>query len=432
MNQMQMGANLAIAVGGLAVCLLGLLQALRGAHLEATTRKYLVAIFLVLVVYVSFDLLSQILDDFTGSAWAMVQRIELLTESILPSVVELLLTAFMLHASGDDDWRHSTAFRANAVLLASYVAMNLWTLVFGTFYYITESNAYQRGPLYPVLLVPTLLIMLVNAYVLWSCRARLTSRQRRAFAAYLALPVVGMVWQMLAYGLYTVVLGTSIGALVMFSYTLSDATERYWQQERELERMRSDIVLSQIKPHFLCNTLGAIGRLCKDDPEAREAILTFSRYLRDNVDVLDGISAVSFDRELEHTKTYLELEQLRFGDELSVAYNIECTDFTIPTFTLQPLAENAVRHGIRGTEEGTGTVTISSRDCGDHWEVSVADDGAGFDPSASPSYDGRHHVGLANVSERLRGSYGGTLCIDSAPGYGTVATVVLPKNGRRS
>lgn len=133
-----------------------------------------------------------------------------------------------------------------------------------------------------------------------------------------------------------------------------------------------------------------------------------------------------FDQDLAHTQTYLELEQLRFGDELQVAYNIQCTDFSIPTFTLQPIVKNAVRHGIRGTEDGTGTVTISSSEQEDCWEVCVYDDGAGFDP-LQPSVDGRHHVGLANVSERLRSSCGGELRIDSAPGRGTVASIILPK-----
>lgn len=426
MNQVEVGANLAIAVGGLAICVLGLWQALREPHLESTTRRFLVTIFSVLVAYVALDLLSQILDDQVGPAWALAQRVELFFESVLPSVAGLLLTAFILSSSGDDDWLHSPAFAVNAVLLVTYVAMNLWTAFFGTFYYITESNAYQRGPLYPALLAPTLLIMLVNTYVLWHCRRDLNPRERSAFFAYLALPILGMVWQMLAYGLYTILLGTSIGALVMFSQILSDATERYWQREKELVRMRGDIVLSQIKPHFICNTLGAIGRMCMDDPEAREAILKFSRYLRENVDVLDGMPTASFDHELSHTQTYLELEQLRFGDELRVAYDIECTDFTMPTLTLQPLAENAVRHGIRGTEDGTGTVTISTREKDSCWEVSVADDGAGFDPARSPA-DSTLHVGLGNVAERLRTLYEGELRVESAPGRGTVVTVVLPK-----
>lgn len=426
MSQMVMGINLAIAVGGLAVCILGLWQAVRGAHLEPATRTYLLSILLVLVVYVVLDLLGQVVDDLSGPTWAMVQRIMLFFESVLPSLAELLLTAFILHASEDDDWRSSAEFRINAVLLVVYVAMNLWSTFFGTFYHITEDNVYQRGPLYPMLLVPTLLIMLVNATVLWGRRSRLNSRQRRAFVAYLIAPAVGMVWQMFSYGIYAVTLGVSVGAVVMLSYTLSDATECYWRQERELARMRSDLALSQIKPHFVCNTLGAIGRLCMDDPEAREAILKFSRYLRENVDVLEGAPICSFERELAHTQTYLELEQLRFGDELHVTYDIRCTDFSIPILTIQPLAENAVRHGIRGTEDGTGTVTISSRERDVCWEVCVRDDGAGFDP-LQPVADNAHHVGLANVSERLRSFCGGELRIDSAPGRGTVVTVILPK-----
>ena len=198
--------------------------------------------------------------------------------------------------------------------------------------------------------------------------------------------------------------------------------------ERELkDGQRVQIMLSQIKPHFLYNALGAIEELCESNPQmAKTATVTFSRYLRGNMTSIGATDSIPFEKELSHTKLYLELEQIRFEDALRVEYDISCMDFTIPTLTLEPLVENAVRHGIRGNEDGRGTVTISAREFQDRFEVSVQDDGPGFDPERMPD-DGHPHVGLTNVRERLMQVCGGTLQIESYVGCGTTATIVLPK-----
>ena len=144
------------------------------------------------------------------------------------------------------------------------------------------------------------------------------------------------------------------------------------------------------------------------------------------MDSLSKDRTISFDQELEHTKLYLELEQLRYEDALQVRYELGCTAFRIPTLTLQPLAENAVRHGVRGKLSGRGYVAISTQEFEDRYEITVSDDGPGFDPEQEIR-DGRSHVGLANVRERLQRVVGGSLRIESAPGAGTKAVIVIPK-----
>ena len=198
-------------------------------------------------------------------------------------------------------------------------------------------------------------------------------------------------------------------------------------RERELlAGQRVQIMLSQIQPHFLFNSLEVIRRLYRKDPEkADNALLKFERYLRGNMDSLSQEEPIPFQTELEHTKLYLELEQLRFPNELHIAYDLRCTDFFIPPLTLQPLAENAVRHGVRGKKSGDGTVMISTREYEDRFEVAVTDDGNGFDPSALPQ-DGQPHIGLANVRERLRLS-GASLRVGPGPARGTEAVIVIPK-----
>lgn len=190
---------------------------------------------------------------------------------------------------------------------------------------------------------------------------------------------------------------------------------------------RIQLSLSQIKPHFLYNALGAIEALCDTDPrKARLATARFSEYLRGNIDAIDRMNAIPFERELEHTKLYLEIEQLRFGSALNVRYDIRCTDFSVPALTLEPLVENAVRHGVRKNPRGIGAVTVATRETGERYEIVVTDDGPGFDPSSLPE-DGRIHVGIYNVRERLQSVCGGRLEIVSAPGRGTTTTIIIPK-----
>ena len=236
-----------------------------------------------------------------------------------------------------------------------------------------------------------------------------------------------MLVQMKFYGMYTILLGASVAGFFMFVSISMDQSERYYQQIQENSRMQTEIMLSQIQPHFLYNTLGAIQSLCKTDPPtAEKAVAKFSRYLRGNMNALNQEEPIPFTQELAHTRLYLELEQLRYEDALQVCYDLRCTEFQIPTLTLQPLAENAVRHGVRGKLSGRGTVTISTREFPGCYKIVVTEDGPGLDPQQEHS-DGKTHIGLENVKERLRFTVNGQLDIDSVPGKGTSATITLPK-----
>lgn len=205
---------------------------------------------------------------------------------------------------------------------------------------------------------------------------------------------------------------------------MSEQKSQLALQAAELESKNTQIMISQIQPHFLYNTLSVIDYLCeKDSKLARKAVSAFSDYLRMNMETLTSTELVPFEKELEHTKTYLWIEKLRFDDILNVEYDIQTTDFTISPLTLQPLCENAVKHGVRGKEEG-GTVKITTRRNGNTVAIIVEDDGIGFDPDIKIN-DGKTHVGIENVRKRIETMMNGRLEIESKPGEGTVATIVL-------
>jgi len=202
--------------------------------------------------------------------------------------------------------------------------------------------------------------------------------------------------------------------------------------EKEAYEAKVAVMASQIRPHFMYNALTSIAMMCQIDPEtAQEATITFAKYLRGNMDSLKQTKPVPFEVELEHLKKYLYIEKLRFGKKLNMEYDIQATDFKLPMLSVQPLVENAVKHGV-GMKKKGGTVTIISRDTGDAFEVIVKDDGVGFDTNAPKKDDGRSHVGMENTRSRLKEMCGGTVNIESTVDVGTTATIILPKEGQNN
>lgn len=206
----------------------------------------------------------------------------------------------------------------------------------------------------------------------------------------------------------------------------SELAEQIKQKELELTKGKVSIMLSQIKPHFLYNALTAIAQLCDENPaKAKKATIDFSSYLRNNMESLDNKGLISIEKELSHVKAYLDLEKAIYGKALNVVYNIQPYQFLLPPLTIQPIAENAVKHGI-GKKEGGGTLTISIGETESDYLVTVSDDGAGYDVK-SPYDDTITHLGIENVRRRIEEQCSGTLEVESEVGKGTRAEIRLMK-----
>ena len=194
--------------------------------------------------------------------------------------------------------------------------------------------------------------------------------------------------------------------------------------EAQLKDSRISIMLSQIQPHFIYNTLGTIERMCLKDPQkAFELVRNFSLYLRGNFSELDSVTPIRFTQELKHVEYYANIEKVRFPD-MNIEYDVKTTDFVLPALSVQPLVENAIKHGLMRLESG-GTVLIRSYETDSHFCVEVKDDGPGFDPSRP--LDDKKHVGLRNIRGRLKAMVDGQLVIESEIGKGTKAVIMIPK-----
>ena len=200
----------------------------------------------------------------------------------------------------------------------------------------------------------------------------------------------------------------------------------YQQMQKELYEAKVQVMVSQIRPHFMYNALSSIAMLCKIRPEtAYEATIKFSDYLRGNMDSLKQTAPVPFKKELEHLEKYLYIEKLRFGKKLNIEYDIQADSFEIPLLSVQPLVENAVKHGV-GMKEDGGTVTIATKETDDSFEIVISDDGVGFDVNEVKD-DGRSHVGMENTKRRLKDMCGADIEITSVIGEGTTARIIIPK-----
>ncbi|MER1994096.1 MAG: histidine kinase, partial [Eubacteriales bacterium] len=182
------------------------------------------------------------------------------------------------------------------------------------------------------------------------------------------------------------------------------------------------ITVLQMRPHFIYNTLMSIYYLCRQDTEkAQQVILDFSSYLRQNFTAIAKEDTIPFTEEVEHTRAYLAVEQARFQDRLLVEFDTPFTAFRIPPLTLQPIVENAVKHGLDPELEPLFISVFSRRQDG-YAEIIVDDSGPGY----KPSDDDEPHIALANISKRLKMMCRGELTISKADCGGTIVTIRIP------
>ena len=220
-------------------------------------------------------------------------------------------------------------------------------------------------------------------------------------------------------------LACTLALLLMFMLFYWEMAKNLVENERELMQSQMSLAISQIQPHFLYNTLSTIAELCrKDSAMAEEVTNRFALYLRGNLEHMGDSFPVEFSKELKHVQTYLWIEKIRFQEELQVVYDIQTEDFIIPALTVQPLVENAVKHGMMGSEN-VCTITIRTKCVERGYQVIIEDDGCGFDPEQVKN-DGRKHIGIESVRNRLRFMVGGILTVRSVIGKGTTVIIEIP------
>ena len=192
----------------------------------------------------------------------------------------------------------------------------------------------------------------------------------------------------------------------------------------ELTESRVSTMMSQIRPHFIYNTLGSLEQLCElDPPKAGELVHNFAKYLRGNFGELDNPKPILMSQEMEHVHHYINIENVRFPD-MTFSFEMNSVDFKLPALTIQPIVENAIKHGLMKLQKG-GTIKVVSYETDESYCVLVEDDGVGFNTNVL--LDERKHVGIRNIRGRLKAMVNGSLEIESTIGVGTKVLITIPK-----
>jgi len=228
--------------------------------------------------------------------------------------------------------------------------------------------------------------------------------------------------------------GDILAFCVLYDLTEQQRKEKELRDlENELQMSRLRNFTSQMQPHFLYNALGSIQEVVLDDPVyASEMIGCFTTHLRSCIRAMSNDTPIPFEQELSNIKAYVNIEKMRFRDKLEVRYDIQTDHFSILPLSVQPIVENAIRHGIYERGKQGGTVVIKTEETGSTTLVTVTDDGVGFDKDAylsAVASGEKDSTGLISTMFRLEKVMKASVDIDSRIGCGTTVTITIPKEG---
>ena len=404
----------------LALMALGLGLAIALPSLDHWSKRFFIVLFSLLTACMIAFLVEMVC--YWRPEMILAERAAAFVASLLISVPIAMMVLYLLHCCGED-WRGSTLFRVVLALWVAYLVL-LTVAQFTTYmYHLMPGSGEVYGPGYPLLVAPLDAIMVLNLAGVHRRRERLTKRYHLAFLVYLLPLTVTIFIHTFAVNFPLVYAGITLFALSMFGVVVADQVEQNLLQQREIAHQRASILVLQMRPHFIYNTMASIYYLCEQDPKlAQRVTMNFTTYLRKNFTAIASEDTIAFSEELEHARAYLAVEQAQFEDDLLVEYDTPHMRFRVPPLTLQPIVENAVKHGM--DPDGVPLhIWVRTRKTDRGSQIVVEDDGSGF----APAGDGDSHTALANIEQRLKMMCGGRFSVEPRAGGGTVVKVTIPE-----
>ncbi len=387
--------------------------------LDRWSKRFFIVSLSLLMLCVIVCLIDEII--YRNPNFIILEKIVVYFEALLVSVLMPLPTILLLHYCGESV-KSSKLFHTVILLwFICFFALSIGQFT-NWFYVVTPNNEFIRTSLLPLLMLPLVLGMFVNIAGLIRRRKKLSTRYLVAFLIYLLPFTVFLTVHAFIDIAPFLFSGVGICALSMCYIIVSDQIIHNFHQQREIANQRASVMVLQMRPHFIYNTMMSIYYLCKQDADkAQQVTLDFTTYLRKNFTAVASEEAVPFKDELEHTKAYLAVEQAQHEDMLCVDYDTPHIDFKVPPLTLQPLVENAVKHSLDPNGEALH-IYVKTRLTDSGNEIIVENNGLDYQPST----DNEPHTALANIQQRLNMMCKGTLKITPREGGGTVVKVTIP------
>ncbi|MBR1669848.1 MAG: histidine kinase [Butyrivibrio sp.] len=337
-----------------------------------------------------FDAFAWFYRGSSGSFayWAVVVTnfLSFLANAIVP----VLFAQYATRSTSDtrENRRFLQIVTILSIIQIIILIVNLFT---GYIYRIDPgTNLYSRGAGFGLVTSISIMNMLIGLEFLYLNRRSIDKLRMLALLCFNVLPMIAAGIQAFLYGYSLSNIACMGSGIFMFAQAL-DANNRTMlrqeifihKQNEELENMRTRIALTQLRPKFVREILDSVYLLCDIDiKRAQEIIVHLSKYLQQNIESISTEELISFDKELGHTLSYLELEKIRSGDSFDVELLTSVTDFMLPPLTVQPIVENALTHGIYKLPEGMrGRLVISTTAGNGYVKVEVVDNGVGFDMS---------------------------------------------------
>ena len=389
-------------------------------------RRFFISLFATIMLLI----LSVLVDSLVweNPTMAAAEKIAAFFEYLLFSLPMPMFTIYLLKTCGER-WQTSSLFRTTAVLWGLFFI--LLSSAQGTtyLYYITPDNQFYRGHWHSLLMAPLIIIMLLNLAGVIRRRRQLPTKYYAAFLVnLLPLTIALLPYTFFPFSLtneMVLFIGEVLSTLSMFGMILYHQTDQYMHQQREIAHQRASIMVLQMRPHFIYNAMMSIYYLCASDAQkAQQVTLDFTTYLRKNFTAIAGENTIPFADELEHARAYLAIEQVQFEDRLCVEYDTPHTCFRLPPLTLQPIVENAVKHGL-DPEAAPLHITIRTIAANNGSQLIVEDNGPGFD-LAELADSPEPHIALTNIQQRLKLMCGGEMKIRPRAEGGTIVTITIP------
>jgi len=312
----------------------------------------------------------------------------------------------------------------NIALLSVFLILDIINIFTGIFFKAVDGE-YTRSKTM-IISQGYQFVMLAVVFIVALLNKKLLKREKAAFFTYCLFPLVAIILQNIFKGYAIAYLSIILTTEVLFFFLNVQRNMQLIEEQEKAKEARIRVMMSQIQPHFIYNSLSSISTLIALDPnKAQESLDDFTEYLRHNISSLTETKLIPFEDELRHITTYVSLEKVRFNDRIKVEYDVQVKDFVVPPLSVQPIVENAIKHGILKKIEG-GTLILKTYQTDRNYVVEVIDDGVGFNME-DVDFGSNIHFGLNNIKNRLKSMCTGDIEIDSAPGKGTKVKIVFYK-----